>query len=263
MRATSSTWPAAPWAWAFVGALIGLFAAALVFAPAHWLSRTVERATGGRVILNDPRGTVWSGSAQLILTGGAGSSDATALPTRLDWRLRPGWNGVQAQLASTCCTPAPMALSARWRWGGGTVAIEDKKSQWPAALLAGLGTPWNTLQIEGDLQLSTEGLSVEWAEGRLAVAGRAELQALRISSRLSTLRPMGSYRINLLGGATPQLQLDTLEGSLRLSGRGQWVGSRLRFTGEASAAPEREAALSNLLNIIGRRSGPRSIITIG
>ena len=74
---------------------------------------------------------------------------------------------------------------------------------------------------------------------------------------------MGSYRINLLGGATPQLQLDTLEGSLRLSGRGQWVGSRLRFTGEASAVPEREAALSNLLNIIGRRNGPRSIITIG
>jgi general secretion pathway protein N len=31
----------------------------------------------------------------------------------------------------------------------------------------------------------------------------------------------------------------------------------------ASAAPDREGALSNLLNIIGRRSGPRSIITIG
>ena len=41
------------------------------------------------------------------------------------------------------------------------------------------------------------------------------------------------------------------------------MGSRLRFTGEASAAPEREAALSNLLNIIGRRNGARSIITIG
>ena len=74
---------------------------------------------------------------------------------------------------------------------------------------------------------------------------------------------MGSYRITLLGGATPTLQLDTLEGSLQLTGNGQWVGSRLRFTGEASAAPEREAALANLLNIIGRRSGARSIITIG
>jgi general secretion pathway protein N len=74
---------------------------------------------------------------------------------------------------------------------------------------------------------------------------------------------MGSYRITVLGGTTPTLQLDTLEGSLQLTGSGQWVGSRLHFTGTASAAPDREAALSNLLNIIGRRAGGRSIITIG
>jgi general secretion pathway protein N len=74
---------------------------------------------------------------------------------------------------------------------------------------------------------------------------------------------MGSYRITVNGGATSTLQLATLEGSLQLSGSGRWVGSRLRFEGVASAAPEREAALSNLLNIIGRRNGARSIITIG
>ena len=44
---------------------------------------------------------------------------------------------------------------------------------------------------------------------------------------------------------------------------GQWVGQRLRFAGEASATPEREGALSNLLNIIGRRNGARSLITLG
>ena len=74
---------------------------------------------------------------------------------------------------------------------------------------------------------------------------------------------MGSYRITLQGGAQATLAVDTLEGSLQLSGTGQWVGSRLRFHGEASASPEREAALANLLNIIGRRSGARSIISIG
>ncbi len=87
--------------------------------------------------------------------------------------------------------------------------------------------------------------------------------ALRVASRLSTLRPMGSYRITLQGGTPAGLRLETLEGSLQLAGSGQWVGSRLRFRGEASAAPDREAALANLLNIIGRRNGPRSIISIG
>jgi general secretion pathway protein N len=119
------------------------------------------------------------------------------------------------------------------------------------------------LQFDGDLLLASQGLSVEWVEGRLSIAGRADLTAQRLSSRLSTLRPMGSYRITLTGGETPAVRLDTLEGSLQLSGAGQWVGSRLHFSGTASAAPEREAALSNLLNIIGQRSGARSIITIG
>jgi general secretion pathway protein N len=149
------------------------------------------------------------------------------------------------------------------RWGGARVELADRQSQWPAGLLVGLGTPWNTLQLDGDLQVQTQGLSVEWVAGRLAIAGRAELTAQRLSSRLSTLRPMGSYRITVMGGQVPTLQMETLEGSLQLSGSGQWVGSRLRFSGVASAAPDRESALSNLLNIIGRRNGARSEITIG
>ncbi len=39
--------------------------------------------------------------------------------------------------------------------------------------------------------------------------------------------------------------------------------SRLHFQGTASAAPEQQEALSNLLNIIGRRDGARSIIQVG
>ena len=48
-----------------------------------------------------------------------------------------------------------------------------------------------------------------------------------------------------------------------MSGQGQWTGPRLHFEGEASAVPGREAALANLLSIIGRRRGDRSIITVG
>jgi general secretion pathway protein N len=223
----------------------------------------VSQATAGRIVMDDASGTVWNGSARLLLAGGAGSNDVTALPGRVDWRLRPTWLGVDAELAADCCTDQPVAVEARLRWGGAALRIGDQRTHWPAEVLAGLGTPWNTLQIEGELLLATQGLSVEWIEGRLAVAGRAELTASRLSSRLSTLKPMGSYRITLNGGSQSTLQLETLEGALQLTGSGQWVGSRFRFSGIASAAPDREAALSNLLNIIGRRSGGRSVITIG
>lgn len=262
-RVSLTSRPAAPWAWGLGGAALGLLLALLLFAPAQWLADGVQRASGGHVVLNEPRGTVWNGSAQLVLTGGPGSSDSAALPSRLDWRLRPALGGLRAEVNAPCCTPQPLVVRWRPRWGGSQAAVADTRSLWPAALLAGLGTPWNTLQLDGELTLSTQGLTLEWTEGRLAIAGRAELTAQRVSSRLSTLRPMGSYRITVQGGNVPTLQVDTLEGSLQLSGRGQFVGSRLRFSGEASAAPEREAALANLLNIIGRRSGARSIITIG
>ncbi|MGZ5181377.1 MAG: type II secretion system protein N [Ramlibacter sp.] len=252
-----------PWRWAVLGGGIGLLLALVVFAPARWLAGRVASSTAGQVLLLDPRGTVWTGSAQLVLTGGPGSSDAAALPTRLDWRLRPGLSGIRVLLSSACCTPQPLALAVRPGLGSTRVDVADVPSRWPAAILAGLGTPWNTLQLEGDLALRTQGLSLRWSAGRFQVEGGADLTAEGVASRLSTLRPMGSYRLRLTGGAVPGLQLSTLDGALQLTGNGQWVGSRLHFTGEATAAPDRETALANLLNIIGRRSGSRSIITIG
>jgi general secretion pathway protein N len=253
----------APWAWALVGAACGLLLAVLLFAPARWLAAAVAGASRGQLLLNEPRGTLWGGSAQLVLTGGPGSTAAAALPGRVQWTLAPRWNGLAARLRSDCCLRQPVAVRARLRWRGVDIDVADSVSQWPASVASGLGTPWNTLQFEGDLRLSTQGLSVEWVAGRPIVTGRAELLALRIASRLSTLRPMGSYRITLQGGTPTTLRLETVDGSLQLAGSGQWVGSRLRFRGEATAAPEREAALANLLNIIGRRSGPRSLISIG
>ncbi len=254
---------ASPWSWAAAGALAGLILATLLNAPAHWLTGPLQQALGGRLVFEDARGTLWNGSARLVLSGGAGSSDAATLPGRLSWLLRPHWSGLRAVLQADCCMQQAWRLSVQPRWGGARLALEDSLSQWPALWLTGLGTPWNTVRAEGQLTLSTQGLAVQWAAGRLLLAGRAQLDAAQISSRLSTLKPMGSYRIILQGGATPSFALETLEGSLQLSGSGQWVGSKLRFEGLASAAPERLEALSNLLNIIGRRDGARAIIKVG
>jgi len=252
-----------PWSWAWAGGLLGLVFALVLFIPASWLAARIESATNGRVVLAEARGSLWNGTANLQLTGGEGSNDNLALPTPVEWHIHPRWNGLLIDATTACCTTQPIEIRVHPGWRSVALDIADSRSQWPASLLAGLGTPWNTLQLDGDLVLATQGLSVEWSAGRLALAGRAELQAQRMSSRLSTLRPMGSYRMTVTGGATPNLQLDTLEGSLQLSGSGQWVGERFHFNGVATAAPDREEQLSNLLNIIGRRSGAKSIISFG
>jgi general secretion pathway protein N len=254
---------ASPWAWALAGAWAGVLLALLLSAPARWLNGAVQQMSQGRLVFQDVRGTVWHGSAQLGLTGGEGSSDAATLPGRLAWQLQLNFSGLSAQLLADCCMQQAWRVGWQPRWGGARLTLADSLSQWPAQWLTGLGTPWNTVQAEGQLSLSTQGFSAQWVAGRLVLAGRAQLQANQMSSRLSTLKPMGSYRLTLQGGASTVLQLETLDGSLQLSGSGQWVGGKLRFDGVASATPERLDALSNLLNIIGRRDGARAIIKVG
>jgi general secretion pathway protein N len=243
--------------------LVGLLLATLAFAPARWLAGVVNQRSDGRVLLEDARGTVWDGSAVLSLTGGAGSQDAASLPSRLGWQLRPSWNGLQLRLIAPCCLAQAWAWQLQPQWGGAKLSLSDTPSVWPAQLLAGLGTPFNTLGLQGQLALTSTGFNLGWSAGRLQVGGQVQLEAQALSTRLSTLSPMGSYRLALAGGVTPTLQLDTLSGPLQLSGRGQWVAGKLQFNGEATSAAEHQSALSNLLNIIGRRNGARSVIKLG
>ena len=244
-------------------AAAGALLAALVLAPASWLSRTVQEATDGRVLLSGAQGTVWAGSAQLLLSGGAQSQSLSRLPDGLQWRVRPSWTGLQIELTAPCCAPQGVQLEVRMQGLGVALTLQDQQSRWPAQLLSGLGTPWNTLQLQGNLNLQSRNLTLNVSNQNWASTGQLVLQAQGMSSQLSTLRPMGSYTLTLQGGATPSLQLQTTQGPLRLSGEGVWVGGRLRFTGEASAEPAQEAELANLLNIMGRRNGARSVITLG
>lgn len=254
----------APWLWAVLGGLLGLILASSLFAPAAWLSYALLRASNGHVVLNDAQGSIWQGSAQLVLSGGAGSRDATILPGRIQWRLRPRFPmNMQASLKADCCTPQDINLLLTPHLNGATAVLQASQSTWPATLLSGLGAPFNTIDLQATLRLNTQQLTIHWRDQQLKLEGLAELDVLDASTRLSTLHPVGSYRMSLQGGETPTLNLKTLSGSLQLSGAGQLTGNRWRFNGEATAAPNAEAALSNFLDILGRRVGPRSIITLG
>jgi general secretion pathway protein N len=269
--------------WALTGALLGALAAAVVFAPARWVAWALLQASQGRVVLGHAQGTVWSGHAQVTLTGGPGSRDALTLPGQLSWKLdgSGGWGGLAARLTlrHPGLMPAPLVLRLQPGLGPWSLSLAEGtvpgKAEppsgtavlWPAAWLTALGTPWNTLQPSGLLRLSSPGFTLQMAPGGLRLQGSLVLEATDIASRLSTLPRLGSYRVVVAGtGAGSEaatVQLNTLDGALLLSGSGQWTGARLRLRGEARAAPGQEAALQNLLNLIGTRDGARSILSIG
>ena len=265
--------------WAWTGASLGLALAFITQAPAYWLTHAIEQASGERVLLPDPQGTVWNGSAQWVLNEGplssaaatqaSGPNASTTLPTRVTWQIGPRFDFANLQplfnatVASVCCTPQPVRIDASPLWRGVRIRVSDHTSQWPANWLVGLGAPWNTVQPEGQMQLQTTQLQWTRQAGVEQLQGQADLQLKQLATRLSTLRPLGSYRVHVQGGETIALTLDTLEGSLQLKGSGEFKNGRMRFNGEASAAPDAEAALSNLLNILGQRQGAKSILKMG
>ncbi|HZT55646.1 MAG TPA: type II secretion system protein N [Burkholderiaceae bacterium] len=256
--------------WGVAGAAVGALVALIAFAPAAWLAGRVASTTGQRLLLADARGTVWNGSAVAVLTGGEGSRDASALPGRLSWTLRPRGLGLELQLQHACCLNGTVALQVRPGFGRTEYTLVPPAGwvgQWPAALLGGLGTPFNTMQLGGSVRLESKGLRFESVQGRLIVDGRADFDIIEASSRLSTLPSLGSYRMSVSGDAANPgislLSLSTGGGALQLSGSGTWGPAGVRFRGEARASVGEEAALSNLLNIIGRRDGARSVISIG
>lgn len=256
----------ARWGWA--GLLCGGLAGLLAFAPATWLADVVAARTQQRLLLSDARGTVWNGSAVPVLTGGPESRSATTLPGRSSWQIGLRGLALELRVQQPCCMHDELTLLLRPGLGRLSVQLVPQSAplgEWPAAWLAGLGAPWNSLRLGGTLRLSSSGLSVDVAAGRWSLVGQAELQLNDVGSPLTTLDRLGSYRVHLQGdaGQPPAFTLSTIDGALLLSGSGQWTGSQWRFRGEARAAPGSEGELDNLLNFFGRRQGALSLISIG
>lgn len=263
--------------WGWWGAALGTVLGLIVYAPAAWLAQGVVVMSQGHVLPAESQGTVWNGSAILVLTGGPGSRDARALPGRVSWQLRPNQRGLRLRLQHECCLADPVVVQITPGWdrmsmsvfgqaaAGGVMSAVASLGQWPAAVLTGLGTPWNSLQLGGVVRLRSEGLVARWSQGKLQVDGQLQVLMEDVSSAITTLDRLGSYRIDLRADPQGRVQvnLGTVDGALLLTGRGELSAQGLRFRGEARAAEAERNALENLLNIIGRRMGDRSEISIG
>lgn len=235
-----------------LAAALGAGASALVCLPATWLGAAVEQRSGGRLTLGDAQGTLWRGSAFIGAAAGPGGTVTPLLPGRFAWRLSPLalLGQVDLVLENSAVLSQPVSFSGSW-------------SQWrlsPAALglpadgLAGLGAPLNTIAPSGVMRLSWDALELTLAGRELAIEGRSTLEMNDIASRLSAVRPLGSYALAFdWRGARAQLTLRSLKGPLLLQGQGALDHGHLQFSGQAQAAAGFEETLANLLNLLGQR----------
>jgi general secretion pathway protein N len=237
--------------WLGLTALVGAVTV-LVFLPAAWLGPMVERQTGGRLTLGDAQGTLWRGSAFVGGAPGQGGSVTPLLPGRFSWRLSPLvlFGQVSMDLANEKALAQPVRISGSWsQW-----QVSAGELLLPAEGLAGLGAPLNTLAPSGVIKLSWNLLDIARQGQTVAVQGRTVLSLTDMGSRMSPIKPLGSYEMAMdWRGQQADLSLRTVRGALLLSGSGTLENGRLRFSGQAQAAEGYEETLGNLLNLLGQR----------
>jgi general secretion pathway protein N len=249
-------------------ALVGLLAVAgtvLWLAPAQWAAAAVRGATHGRIDLAEASGSLWNGQATLVLASGLEAGAARAsLPERLSWRLSP-WpllvGTVDLVLSHPSALSQPLAVRADSRGA----SLQATTVRLPAAMLAGLGAPFNTVRPGGLITITWDHLEI--GAGRLRGALGAEWQYA--SSALTPVSPMGHYRLQT-NGVFPGMTLDlqTVSGPLELTGSGTIAeGGRFKFNGLARAVPGTDPAvktrLTNLIALLGRRDGDAAVLSFG
>jgi len=243
--------------------IVAVMVTVILFLPAAWMATVVERQTAGRLTLGDAQGSLWRGSA--FIGGSPSGADPVTplLPGRFAWRLSPLalLGQVDAQVENPQALSQPVKVTGSWyEWQVSPAAISL-----PAERLAGLGAPLNTILPSGTMQLSWTPLQVWRHDSQIDVNGTATLLMNDIASRLSSIKPLGTYQLIMdWRGAQAQLMLKTIRGPMLLSGTGSLTNGRLQFSGKAEAEKGQEERLANLLNLLGqrRREGDKNVIAL-
>lgn len=228
----------------------------VILLPARWFAGQLAERSGGRVSLVDVEGTLWNGSAAVVIGSDEASGTVSVLPGRLYWKARAGFSGIALQVTDPELLPTPVAVTEShqvWHLASGRAHL-------PLPVLVGLGTPFNTLHFTGTAEATWD----NWTFAPGSATGHASITLERVASQLSTVDPLGSYRVDLEGnGPDTALKLSTVSGPLFLEAAGTLDAQGAHVRGTARAAPDAHDRLADLLGVVGRYDGNVSTFGYG
>lgn len=225
--------------------------ALLVNTPASLLDKILQSASQGRVVLANTSGTIWKGSATPALRTQA--KQYIALQP-LHWNidlLSPLSGSIKIRLQWND-QPAASAMDATFFPGG--IELRHVRLPLPAQALSEISPMLNTAQFRGQLQIQSDQVTFS-SHG---MKGTAVIDWQQASSALSSIDPLGNYRLVLNGaGDRIHIVLTTSSGMLLLEGQGAWLsGQGLEFHGKAQASSENHDNLAELLHHLGPEVSP-------
>lgn len=236
--------------WIMIAIGVGVFTLVLVVtAPATLIDAGLHRASDGRLRLAEARGSVWSGSGQIEVRDAGGR---TGVSRFLSWRFVPG-SLLRGHLVCEVALDRadrtfPVTLSPTG------VEMVDAEISLPATVL-GLAVPrLKPLGLTGDVMINVARLSM----ARDGVRGNATVNWRTAGSKLSPVSPLGDYEVRLdAEGKVVHVYLRTIEGPMRLDGKGSWTqGNAPDIQAMASIPPQYQKELAPLLHLIAVQRAP-------
>ncbi len=244
------------------GLMFGLLGLALylvflvAMAPAAWVSWAVVRASHGVVNIDRPAGTLWQGHGHLVIHLASSAPQSLGL---VSWEIRPLWIFAGQLRARTGLQGPGTDVRADLGVGYRRYFLADVAATFPAQILGSLYSPAALLGPAGAFHIAARRLDLAGSN----LTGNATVEWRQAASSLSSVRPLGDYRLYLQGhGRNVALRVQTLDGSLGINGSGTWepASGQIRFGGTAKPAAN-QAALEPVLRMFGpdRGNGMRMI----
>ena len=145
--------------------------------------------------------------------------DALAAGT-LRWRLSPLvlFGHVSLQLENPLALSQPVRVEGSWsQW-----QVSPAELMLPAEGLSGLGAPLNTLAPSGVMRLSWTTLELVRQQQTVAVNGRTVLVMNDMGSRMTPIKPLGSYEL-VMDWRRPAGAVEPDYGARRVVAVGHWI----------------------------------------
>lgn len=230
--------------------LLVLASTYLAMLPATWVDSLLRDQTRASLAMTGTSGTLWrgEGTLQAILPSG----EAVTLAP-VSWNIAP-WELLKLRLHVVMRATQTGNPLLDVTLAPGATHVHEARLELPAALLGVVSPTLRAAALSGQLALQASDVRLEQDRA----TGKARVMWLFAGSELSSVRPLGSYQLDVEGqDGGLGLRLTTMAGVLNLTGSGRvQAGRDPDFRIMAVPIEAKRQELAPMLRMLGREVSP-------
>ena len=230
----------------------------IVEMPASWFAWGLNQYSHRAVRLDPIGGSLWSGNGRIVIY------HPQTTPHDLgtaEWNINPLWLFTGRIQMHWLVKAQDTNIDATVQFCPGQTQWVDTDASFPAQSVSTFYPAATLILPKGLVRLHTARFSI----GQKGIEGSGEIFWQNAGSSLSSVQPLGDYRLEIAGAEkNAKLKLTTLRGDLEFTGQGQWQPQTGQVQINGSAMPRARAGeLESLLRMIGDdQGGGRRALTI-